>query len=124
MVVRHPAIIVALMAFLMLMAAPLHAQWPMFRGDAARGGIAEGQQSGGVEAVWIAEIGGSVDSSPAVVGGTVFVGNSLGEMHALSAEDGSPLWSFETGGAVVSSPAVADEIVVFGSADGFCYALD
>lgn len=124
MVLRHSAVIAAAIAFVTLPTMLVHADWPMFRRDGARSGIAEWQELAGAELAWATELGGSVDSSPAVVGGTVFVGNSLGEMHALSAEDGSPLWRFETVGAVVSSPAVADGMVLFGSVDGFCYAVD
>ncbi|MGI5817195.1 MAG: PQQ-binding-like beta-propeller repeat protein [Armatimonadota bacterium] len=113
-----------MLALLTLAAVTASADWPMFRGDAARSGLAPDEQLSAVAVAWSAELGGSVDSSPAVAGGTVFVGNSLGLMHAVSAEDGSALWSFETGGAVVSSPAVADGTVVFGSVDGFLYALD
>lgn len=115
---------VLMLALMTLPAAPAAAQWTMFRGDAARSGLAPDAQFTGLEVVWSAEPGGSVDSSPAVLDDTVFVGNSLGAMHAISAEDGSLLWRFQTGGAIVSSPAVADGRVIFGSVDGFCYAVD
>jgi outer membrane protein assembly factor BamB len=109
---------------MLLVATAVSADWPTFRRDHARTGHAAGQSLDGVEVLWSSELGGSVDSSPAVVGNTVYVGNSLGAMHAVAASDGAVTWAFQTGGAVVSSPAVADGIVVFGSADGFCYALD
>lgn len=109
---------------LLLLAGPAFGDWPMFRLDAQRSGIAPGEQFASLAEVWAAELGGSVDSSPAVVGDRVFVGNSLGSMYAVSVEDGAILWSFETGGAVVSSPAVSGSTVVFGSVDNFCYALD
>ncbi|MFW5866664.1 MAG: PQQ-binding-like beta-propeller repeat protein [Armatimonadota bacterium] len=95
----------------------------MFRADPARSGLAADRQFGGLEIEWAAELGGSVDSSPAVSGERAFVGNSLGTMHAVSTTDGTVIWSFETGGAVVSSPAVAEGRVVFGSVDGFFYAV-
>lgn len=100
------------------------ADWPMFRLDPQHSGVIAGPEPGQLAVAWARELGGSVDSSPAVVGGTAYVGNSLGQMHALSAADGSPLWSYATGGAVVSSPAVADGVVLFGSVDRFLYALD
>ena len=96
----------------------------MLRGDAARSGLAPDVEMNSLEVVWSADLGGSVDSSPAVWGGTVFVGNSLGSIFAVNAEDGTLLWSFETGGAVLSSPAVAEGVVLAGSVDGFLYALD
>ncbi|MFW5868019.1 MAG: PQQ-binding-like beta-propeller repeat protein [Armatimonadota bacterium] len=105
-------------------AIPAAADWPMLRADAMRSGIAGEGPGGPVEVLWSADLGGSVDGSPAVVDGKVFVGNSLGVIHAVSAEDGAVLWRFEAGGALVSSPAVVDGIVIVGSADGFIYAVD
>ncbi len=101
------------------------ADWPMFRLDPARTGTVADAQVTGLAGVWAVELapGGSVDGSPAVVGQVVYVGDSLGVMHALSAADGSELWRFQTGGAIVSSPAVADGLVLFGSVDRFLYAL-
>jgi len=113
----------ALLTAAALLAPMAWGDWPMFRHDPGRSGVAPEAELSGVEVAWSAEIGGSVDSSPAVVGGAVYVGNSLGSLHALSAADGSPLWRYDTRGAVVSSPAVADGLVLFGSADGFVYAV-
>ncbi len=101
-----------------------YADWPSFRGDSARSGVVSGLEMDRLEVSWSAELGGSVDSSPAVADGVVYVGNSLGYVHALSAEDGQDLWSFKTGGAVVSSPAIAQGLAIVGSVDGFLYALD
>jgi outer membrane protein assembly factor BamB len=114
----------ALALLIILTAASASADWPMFRNDPTRSGLAPDQSAAGVQQLWSAELGGSVDSSPAVADDVAFVGNSLGAMHAVSADDGAVLWSFQTGAAVVSSPAVADGLVVFGSVDGFCYAVD
>lgn len=108
---------------LALMTATAWADWSMFRLDPAHTGVVSDASLGQLAEAWSRDLGGSVDSSPAVVGGVVFVGNSLGQMHALSAADGTVLWQFETAGAVVSSPAVADGLVVFGSVDRFLYAL-
>jgi len=110
---------------LLAVAGAATADWPMFRLDPARSGVVADAQAMGLEVVWSAELapGGSVDSSPTVVAQVVYVGDSLGVMHALSAADGSELWHFDTGGAIVSSPAVADGLVLFGSVDRFFYAV-
>lgn len=109
---------------LAVLTAPVLADWPMFRADPARSGLAPDQRFSGLQIEWSTELGGSVDGSPAVSDGIAYVGNSLGVMHAVSAADGSLVWRCRTGGAVVSSPAVAGGLVIFGSVDGFCYALD
>ncbi|MGD9495451.1 MAG: PQQ-binding-like beta-propeller repeat protein [Armatimonadota bacterium] len=124
-VVAHPrAATLALTAAVLLTAAPARAQWPMFRRDAARTGVATEASVSALEVAWSAQLGGSVDGSPAVVGGLVYVGNSLGTMHAISSDNGSPRWRVDTEGAVVSSPAVAEGLAVFGSVDGFLYAVN
>ena len=44
------------------------------------------------------------ESSPAVGGGRVFVGDLAGIVHAVDARGGKRLWTFKTGGEVKSSP--------------------
>ena len=64
------------------------------------------------------------ESSPAVGGGTVFVGDSSGVFHAVRSKDGSPLWTFKTQSEIKSSPVIVGAVVLIGSYDGFLYALD
>ena len=68
-------------------------------------------------------------SSPAVVGGVVYVGSIDSYVYALSASTGNLLWIYLTTGIVESSPAVADGVVYVGSTLAFgsvgaVYALD
>ena len=74
---------------------------------------------------------GRVRSTPAVAGGTVFVGSFDGNLYAISAESGTLRWHFKTKGnpdfpigEVQSSPSVDEATVFFGSRDGFLYAVD
>ncbi len=73
---------------------------------------------------WTRTIGGTVDSSPGVVGGVVYVGTDDGTVYALDANTGAVRWSYLTLGAVESSPAVVGGVVYVGSDDGTVYALD
>ena len=63
-------------------------------------------------------------SSPAVVGGVIFVGSLDGKVYALNAATGALIWSYTTGDWVASSPAVVGGVVYVGSGDGKVYALN
>jgi glucose dehydrogenase len=64
-----------------------------------------------------------VVSSPAVAGGTVFIGSYDYSVYALNASTGVKIWSYRTGDHVYSSPAVVSGIVFIGSEDGTFYAF-
>lgn len=64
------------------------------------------------------------ESSPAVAGGTVYVGDLLGVLHAVDADSGEPRWLFPTGAEIKSSPVVAGDLVLIGSYDEHFYGVD
>ena len=97
----------------------------MFRGGVAGTGVYDGSgPEAPVRAAWQFETGDRVRSSPAVAGGTVYVGSNDGHLYAIDAETGQQQWQFETGDDVSSSPAVAGGTVYVGSYDGHLYAID
>jgi outer membrane protein assembly factor BamB len=73
---------------------------------------------------WRFTSGNSVESSPAVAGGVVYVGSDDNKVYAVNASTGENVWNYTTGGEVHSSPAVADGVVYVGSEDNKVYALD
>lgn len=91
-------------------------------GGSARSVAAQDSSAG--ELLWAFETGDSVQSSPTVLDGTVYVGSFDGNVYALDDSTGSEDWTFETGGWIWSSPAVVDETVFIGSLDNSIYALD
>ena len=68
----------------------------------------------------------TVQSSPAVVNGTVFVGARDGWIYAIDAENGKEKWRFDHKVSWINtSPAVVDGVVYAGSSDAqFVQALD
>ena len=78
----------------------------------------------GIDRDWSFTTGAAVESSPAVVGGVVYVGSYDDDVYALNAATGAKLWSYTTGNVVESSPAVAGGVVYVGSIDGNVYALN
>jgi outer membrane protein assembly factor BamB len=73
---------------------------------------------------WSYTTGNEVWSSPAVVGGTLYIGSDDFKVYALNATTGTKIWSYATGGAVRSSPAVVGGVVYVGSDDDKVYALN
>ncbi len=73
---------------------------------------------------WVASTGDTINSSPVVANGIVYVGSDDHKLYAFNAATGKPLWAASTGDRVYSSPAVSNGIVYFGSSDGKLYALD
>jgi outer membrane protein assembly factor BamB len=72
---------------------------------------------------------GTFYSTPAVIYGRVFLGNTDGRVYAYDAGTGALDWAHQTGAYVYSSPAVLDApglgpTIYLGSYDGNFYALD
>jgi len=72
---------------------------------------------------WSFQADGIVQTKPAVVDSTVYVGSEDTNVYALSAEGGTEQWSYETGDSVYSSPTVVGGTVYVGSLDHIVYAL-
>ena len=68
----------------------------------------------------------SIQSSPAVADGVVYVGARDGFLYAIGADDGKLRWRYDHKVSwVITSPAVSDHMVYAGSSDGhFTQALD
>ena len=100
--------------------------WPTFRLDPQRSAF-DGSDSARFdepELLWSFQTGGVVESSPAVVDGTVYVGTFDDNLFALDATTGEQRWAFPVGGLVRASPAVVDGRVFFGADDDLFYAVD
>ncbi len=99
-------------------------EWSMFRHDS------DGSGSTGSTGIvpkgalkWSFASGAPIHSSPAVAGGSVFIGSQDSYLYALNADTGTKSWAYETGSWVDSSPSIAKGVVYFGSNDGKLYAL-
>lgn len=97
--------------------------WPTYRCDAARSGVAKTVVGARLTAVWEAEVGGRL-TAPVVAGGMLIAAAPEHHaVHALSADSGEPRWSFAAGGAVDSPPTIHKGAAIFGCADGWIYCL-
>jgi serine/threonine-protein kinase len=101
------------------------AQWLMFRRGVEHSGVAEEALPLPLEKRWEFATGGAINmSSPAVVGGTAYIGSQDGKLYAVDIATGRQRWAFNAGGRVESSPAVAQGVVYFGAHNGKVYAVD
>jgi outer membrane protein assembly factor BamB len=74
---------------------------------------------------WTFTTGKAITSSPAVVGGIVYVGSQDNNLYAINATTGAQEWKFATGNSIVdSSPAVYNGAVYIGSTDDYLYSIN
>ena len=107
-------------------AAPANG-WPQFRGTPDLSGVSAAHIPDVPELLWTLDVGESIDSSAAIVDGTVYVGTYAGELIAVDLETGTPKWRYEANavyGIGESSPAVADQLVLIGDLEGVLHAVD
>ncbi|MEW6490923.1 MAG: PQQ-binding-like beta-propeller repeat protein, partial [Thermodesulfobacteriota bacterium] len=73
--------------------------------------------------LWRTPTQGRVDSSPLVVGSTVYVGSDDRSVYGLDAGTGAVRWTYATGARVSVSPSAAHGLLLIGSNDGSLYAF-
>jgi eukaryotic-like serine/threonine-protein kinase len=114
LVIRHPAL-----------SAEPPSSWPQFRGNPLMTGVAPEPLKAPLKVHWSYEAGESVESSAAIVNGTVFVGSQPGVLVALDLASGKPKWQYKASesGLGESSPAVARDMVFVGDLDGVLHAV-
>jgi len=97
---------------------------PMFRGAPQHSGVYNSSAITNFNRVkWKFHTKGMIFSSPAVVGGVVYVGSNDRNLYAVDLSSGTQKWKFATKGRITSSPAVADGVVYFVSYDSSLYAV-
>jgi outer membrane protein assembly factor BamB len=97
--------------------------WPMLGHHLNHSGYSTSATPSTNNTQWSYSTGGSVDSSPAVVAGLVYVGSADDNVYCLNASTGFLLWSYTTGSSVVSCPAVSGGLVYIGSEDNNVYGF-
>jgi eukaryotic-like serine/threonine-protein kinase len=99
--------------------------WAQFRGNHNLTGVSQSNVPASLKPLWTYEAGDTIESSAAIVGGTVFIGSHKGELVSLSLENGSVYWKFQTGSPIgESSPAFSNGVVYIGDLGGWLNALN
>jgi outer membrane protein assembly factor BamB len=73
---------------------------------------------------WQFAAGDVIQSSPALVGDTLYTTSFDGKVYALNTKNGDRRWTATTRGSIYSSPVVVDGTLYVGSMDHYFYAFD
>ncbi len=123
-VLKSLILVVCLAVSVMAQDAPAD-NWSQFRGNHSLTGVSQSNVPASLKPLWTYEAGDSIESSAAIIGGTVFVGSQKGELVALSLDNGSVYWKFSTGSPIgESSPAYGGGVVYIGDYGGWLNALN
>ena len=99
--------------------------WSQFRGNPRLTGVSDSRVPADLKLLWTYEAGDSIESSAAIVGGTVFVGSQKGELVSLNLDNGAVYWKYQTGSPVgESSPAYSGGTVYIGDLGGVLHAVN
>ena len=99
----------------------------MFRGNPESTGVTAHPLPDQLEVLWrFAVPGGGFDSTPAIAGDRVFVGDLDGRLYALDLKTGQRVWEFKSEIGFIAAPAVQGDRVFVGDIDGvfFCLKAD
>lgn len=111
--------------------------WPMWRHDAGRTGVAEGVLPEKLELSWSRQLPTTTPAfhsprlqfdagyEPIAANGRLLIASSRNDsVTAYDASTGKELWVYHVNGPVRFAPAVWNESVCFGSDDGFLYCVE
>jgi len=99
--------------------------WSQFRGNQHLTGVSLGEVPANLKLLWTYEAGESIESSAAIVGGTVFVGSQKGELLSLNLDNGAVYWKYHMDSPVgESSPAYSAGVVYIGDLGGWFHAVN
>ncbi|MFQ5811249.1 MAG: PQQ-binding-like beta-propeller repeat protein, partial [Armatimonadota bacterium] len=97
--------------------------WPTYRGDMARSGLARAAVSLTLRRAWSTDIGGKLSSVVMAEGKVLVAQVDAHAVHALDGATGERIWSYTAGGRVDSPPTIHKGLALFGCADGWVYCL-
>ncbi len=100
------------------------ANWASFRGNAQLTGVADTGLPENLRLRWTFQAGDMIESTAAVVDGTVYIGALDGSLYAIAAETGEKRWGFQAKGSIKASPSVYNGVIYFGDGEGVFYAVD
>jgi outer membrane protein assembly factor BamB len=73
--------------------------------------------------LWTASVPSGTESSPMVVGNSVYFGDQAGTEHSLNVKTGHQNWAFPTGGSIKAGAAYYNGVLYFGNYAGDFYGV-
>ena len=99
--------------------------WSQFRGNSQLTGVSLSDVPANLKLLWSFEAGDSIESSAAIVGGTVFVASQKAELVALNLANGAVYWRYHVDSPFgESSPAYSNGVVYIGDLGGWLSAVN
>lgn len=109
----------------LVLAAVCQADWVQFRGAPQLTGVTTASPPQTPRVLWTYEAGDAIESSAAIVGGSVYVGVGNGDVISLDLQTGKLKWKYKSGeGIGESSPAVHNGVVYIGDLLGTIHAIN
>ncbi len=99
------------------------ADWPTYRHDPLRSGVAGTEAPAKLNTLWQTRLGGKLSAATAAEGKLFLADIDAHTVYALDATSGKVLWRFIAGGRVDSPPSYYRGLLIFGCADGWVYCL-
>lgn len=121
---RSTGIGLRLLCVTILASSSLHADWPVFRGDALMTGAGQAKLPDQLQEKWTYKCKDAVEGAPAIVGNTVYVASFDKFVHAIDLATGTVKWKSEKLGYFKASPAVLGDRLYIGDLDGHVFCLD
>ncbi|MDE0469364.1 MAG: PQQ-binding-like beta-propeller repeat protein [Candidatus Poribacteria bacterium] len=98
--------------------------WTSFRGNPQLTGVADSQLPENPQLLWTFQAGDMIESTAAVVNGTVYIGALDGIFYALDAQTGEKQWTYQTNSSIKASAAIHNGVAYFGDGEGVFHAVD
>ena len=102
--------------------------WPTYNHDSA-GSRASDEHLlspdtvAGLQVKWQVPLPGTAYGTPAVVGHTVYAGDTSGAFYARDAETGAARWTARANSPITDSPLVTPDVAIFGDYGGSIHGL-
>ena len=100
------------------------ADWTSFRGNPQLTGVADSELPENLQLLWTFQAGDMIESTAAVVDGTVYIGALDGLLYAIDAQTGEKKWTYQASGPIKASPSINNGVIYFGDGEGVFHAMD